>query len=161
MRICRLNDLALGEIGLVELGERSLCFKLGPAGPDTRTLVLSATSVRPSARTEIFTLTLSPSEAQTWPLTLAFDDGELSPDLSSLKQSFELPERALVPWSDGTLRVAVRPNGWSIALLDPAEGDLIDPDQIGSFWFFSRWAVTVPSPCNSAHRQSIFDVEIA
>lgn len=161
MRTCRLEGLNQGEIGLIDADTRSLCFRLSPTGPDAPTIILSNSSLRPAGRTDVFSLMLSADETRHWPTALAFNDAELSPDFSSLAQDFELPERALVPSTDGVLRVAVRANGWSIRLLNCMTGDLDDHDQRGSAWYFSRWTVTVPSAVIVGQRQPIFSVEIA
>lgn len=160
MRTCKLNELSQGEVGLVDIGGRSACFRLSSENSDALTLVLS-NSAHSTRRSDVFSLTLSNIDSRNWPTTLAFNNAEFSPDISSLCQSFDLPERALVPSSDGNFRVAVCANGWSMALLDPATGNLFDHDQSGSSWYFSRWAVTVPSPVTAGRREPIFSVEIA
>ena len=160
MRTCSVENLTRGEIGLVDPNGRSLAFAVGDQQGNAQTLVLSTENLRPSARSEVYCLLLAPSEARNWPAAIAFDDAEMSPDISSLTCGFEIPERALVPASEGGLRLAVRANGWSLALFDAATSELSDFSPSRSSWYFTKWAVTIPSPTHHGIREAIFSVEI-
>lgn len=156
----RIENLQVGEIGLVDASGRCLAFNVGGTGENGQTLVLSNDSLRPSGRAEIYSLILMPTEARGWPSAVVFKDAELSPDIASLTCGFDIPERALVPTSAGQLHLAVKINGWSNAFFDPESGLVSDFSPERTSWYFTKWDLTVPKPTNPGVREAIFSVAL-
>ena len=160
IRTTDFEKLQPSEVGLIEGPGRSLCFAWMRREVVYRAVVFPTPAVERGRH--VHAMFLNEEEACNWPNVLVFDDCVLSPDISSAEYGVEVPERALVATPEGHLCIAVR--GHSLGAVqgyfDPVAGQRCPLPNAAGYWFFTRWAVTVPDRLSIGTTKPIFSVDL-